>query len=302
MTDVTLLNKQFGIPGVAQIVTGNGGLPAVQVTNTNDGTTGTIYLHGGHVTAWKPAENQEVLWCSKNSWWEPDKPIRGGVPICFPWFGAREGDATAPSHGFARILPWELESVNSQSGEVTVVVSLKSSTATRKYWPDKFLLRHRVTFGPELVMQLELTNLGNTPMIVEEAQHTYFHVGDVRQIRITGLENVKYISSVENVRDKSHAHAIVIEAETDRRYVNTTGTIVLEDRSLNRRITLKRHNSKTAVVWNPWIAKAKAMPDFSDEEWPEMMCIETANVRELPAKVGPQETHVMASRISVQSM
>ncbi|MCL2639216.1 MAG: D-hexose-6-phosphate mutarotase [Phycisphaerales bacterium] len=294
MIDVALLNQQFGIPGVAQVVSGNGGLAAVQVTAS--AATGTIYLQGGHVAAWKPVGAEEVLWCSKASWWEAGKPIRGGVPICFPWFS----NAGTPAHGFARLLPWELEAVDERNGEVTVVMSLRSSEATRQYWPHDFLLRHRVTFGAELVMQLELTNLGDTPLVAEKAQHTYFHVGDVRQIGITGLENVKYISVVEDVQDKSHAEAIAIEAETDRRYVNTEGVIVLEDWSLNRLITLRRYNSQVAVVWNPWVAKAKAMPDFGDDEWLEMMCIETANVREFPAKVAPRGMHVMTSRVSVE--
>jgi glucose-6-phosphate 1-epimerase len=301
--DVSSLNKQFAIPGVAEIISANGGLPAIHVTAKN--AAGDIYLHGGHVTSWTPAGAQDVLWCSKKSLWQPDKPIRGGVPICFPWFGPKADDPTAPPHGFARLLPWQLESIKQQNGEVTVTVLLRSGDATRKWWPHDFELRHRVTFlgsGPELVMQMELTNRGNTELAAQEAQHTYFAVGDVRQILIRGLAAVTYRSKVEAVAARTHTSDIRITSETDRLYLDTPTPIIIEDPVLQRRISLTKQNSRTTVVWNPWIAKAKAMPDFADDEWSGMICVETCNVAEFAARVAPGKTHIMASTLRVDRL
>ncbi len=298
--DVSALNRKFGIAGVAEVVAANGGLPAVRVRGKNG--SGEIYLHGGHVTSWTPAGGRDALWCSKKSMYEKDKPIRGGVPLCFPWFGPKADDASAPPHGIARLMAWELESIREQGGDVTVVVALRSDASTKKWWPHDFVLRHRVTYGRELLMQMELTNSGNAPLTVQEAQHTYFAVGDARQIVIRGLAGVTYRSKVENVTAAKQEGDIRITAETDRVYLDTQSAVIIEDPSYKRRIAIHKENSKTTVVWNPWIAKAKAMPDFGDDEWPEMVCVETCNVGDFAVQLKAGETHIMGTRLKVESL
>src|ERR1051325_4132954 len=182
MSQIQTWNERVGISGVAEVIADRGGLPAVWVEGKrNGGATGTVYLHGAHVAAWRPGLSgmggDEVLFLSNKSAWGGGKPMRGGVSLCFPWFGPRANDPAvaagrpaSPMHGFARLMEWELESIAQGAGGVTVTLGLKSNEATRAAWPHDFLLRHRVTFGRELVMALEMTNTGKTPLTFEEAQ------------------------------------------------------------------------------------------------------------------------------------
>jgi glucose-6-phosphate 1-epimerase len=289
--------QRFAIPGFAEIVAGRGGLPAVRVDGPQ--AAGMVYLHGGHVAAWAPAGFDEVLWLSAKSLWEADKPIRGGVPICFPWFGPRAG---AAAHGFVRQNPWKLESVEQDEGAVTVTLAIDNTMASHSTWPSAYLLRHRITFGSTLTMRLELTNTGTAALTAEEALHTYFGVADVRQARVVGLSGVQYVDKTDNLRQKTQEGNIHITAETDRVYLDTLGTVMVEDPVKKRRIMIAKERSRDTVVWNPWVAKAKAMPDYGDEEWPGMICVETCNVGQHAVAVGPGQTHVMTARISVSKI
>jgi len=311
--NIAELNRQFAIPGIAEVITGSGGLAAVRITAPD--AKGTLYLHGGHVTSWTPAGNDDVLWISGKSIWQPDKPIRGGVPICFPWFGARRNDPASPAHGFARLRTWELESIEQKAGAVTVTVFLTSDPDIQKTWPHDFLLRHKVTFGKELIMSLEFKNtapqnrtrsvsegLQDQSVKFEEAQHTYFAVGDVRQVKVKGLAGARYLDKTDNLKQKEQTGDLAITAETDRPFFDTAAPIILEDPSKSRKITLTKEGSRSTVVWNPWIAKARAMADFGDDEWPRMLCIETCNVGVDAVKVAPGQTQLMASYLRVDPL
>jgi glucose-6-phosphate 1-epimerase len=289
--------QRFALPGAAQIVAGRGGLPMVQVQSP--AASGAVYLHGGHVAAWKPAGFEEVLWLSAKSHWDAGKPIRGGVPVCFPWFGPRP---EASAHGTARLQSWDLESIRQEVAGVTVCLRLQDDDSSRGFWPHAFLLRQRVTFGAELRMALELTNTGTATLTAEEALHTYFAVGDVRQVRILGLSGVDYLDKTDNARQKRQQGDITITAETDRVYLNTVSAGTVEDPGKGRRIVISKENSRDTVVWNPWIAKAKAMPDFGDEEWPGMLCVETCNVAAHGVTLAQGQTHVMQARIAVAKL
>ncbi len=299
MSEIHALNQQFAIPGVAEIAPGHGGLPSIQIS-AREICTGAVYLHGAHVAQWRPAGFDEVLWLSDKSAWENGNAIRGGVPICFPWFGPRKDYPQSPAHGFARLREWTLESLSQTAAGISVVLAFKSDAATLEQWPSAFVLRHRITFGRELSMELELTNTGNVPLTAEEAQHTYFSVGDVRQIRIAGLEGTRYIDKVDGFKEKKQSGEITITSETDRVYLDTAAPVTLADPVKRRRITVHKENSLATVVWNPWIAKAKAMPDFGDEEWPHMACIETASVGAYSITLAPGQIQTMRSRIAVQ--
>jgi glucose-6-phosphate 1-epimerase len=296
------LNTKFAIKGTAEIAPAKGNLPAITLFGKGDGPLGLVYLHGAHVAAWRPPGFEEVLWLSKDSAWQDGKPIRGGVPICFPWFGSRKDDPKAPAHGFVRLSQWSqwsLDSITKTPDGATVSLSTKSSDTIRASWPHDFLLRHIITFGQKLTMSLELTNTGNAPLTVEEAQHTYLSLADVRQARVKGLQNVKYIDKTDAMKEKTQEGDITISAETDRIYLDTTSPITLEDNARKRKITITKTNSKTTVVWNPWIAKAKAMPDFGDDEWPTMICIETCNVAAFALTLKPGEKQTMTTQIEV---
>ena len=294
------LDRRFGIPGLARVVEGNGALAKVAVTA--DVANGEIYLHGGHVTSWKPLGQEEVLFVSTHSRWEERRAIRGGVPVCFPWFGAKADDPQAPAHGFVRTKAWQLESIRQTEDTVTVSMFTESDETTTAVWPASFRLVHRATFGPVLSLELLMTNTGETPLRFEEALHAYFRVGDVERARVKGLDGVSYFDKTDNDLRKSQAGDITISAETDRVYFDTLGPVELEDPSLRRRIRVEKSNSSDTVVWNPWVDKAKALPDLGDDEWKQMVCIEGSNAGQAAVGLPPGAQHSMTVTVRVSRL
>ncbi len=299
-TTIAELDRRFRILGVAQLVAGNGGWPKVQVSAP--AAAGEIYIHGAHVTSWKPAGSEEVLFASPHSIWLEGKAIRGGVPICFPWFGDKAGDPHAPAHGFVRAKNWQLDAVEQHGDAVSVSMSTLSDDSTRQWWPADFRTSYRVTFGRELVLELTTTNTGSSPLRLEEALHTYYSVGDATRARIAGLDGAHYIDKTDSFREKLQAGDVVIAAETDRVYLNTQHPLELSDPVLQRRITVAKENSRTTVVWNPWKEKSRELKDLGGDQWPNMLCIEASNVGEFAVEVAPGEQHTIQARTSVRSI
>lgn len=281
----------------ASVAAGNGGLEKVSVESAD--ASGEIYLHGAHVTSWKPAGREEVLFLSSGSRWEDGRAIRGGVPICFPWFGAKAGDSQAPAHGFVRTKGWQLESIARVEGGVQVSMFTESNEETKRWWPADFHLAYRVTFGSELTLELEATNTGNDSSRFEEALHAYHKVGDILKARVRGLDAVEYIDKTDSNRKKVQSGEIAVVSETDRVYLNTQAAIELEDPVLHRRTRVEKQNSRTTVVWNPWIEKAHSLPDLADKEWIEMVCIETSNVGDFAVELAPGQQHTMKATLRV---
>jgi glucose-6-phosphate 1-epimerase len=185
-------------------------------------------------------------------------------------------------------------------GVVRVVFALSSDDTTLKLWPHPFALRMTFLIGGALDMELEVRNPADAPFTYEEALHTYFAVGDVRQASVDGVENVDYIDKADGFKRKTQpAEPVRIAAETDRIYLNTRSACVVRDPVLKRAITVRKENSDTTVIWNPWIAKAKALPDFGDEEWPGMLCVETANAGDQAVRLPAGGTHRLRTRIEV---
>jgi glucose-6-phosphate 1-epimerase len=294
------LDRRFAIPGVANVVTENGGLPKVTIATPN--AVGEMYLHGAHVTGWQPRGAERVLFVSSKSHWESGRAIRGGVPICFPWFGNKADNPQAPAHGFVRTTEWQLESIGQSGDAVTVSMFTGSNDDTKKWWPADFRLFHRATFGAQLILELALTNTGTSPLRFEEALHAYFRVGQIDKARVQGLNDVEYLDKTDSNRKKTQRGLIEIVSETDRVYLNTAGAIELQDQSLGRRVAVVKENSLNTVVWNPWIEKAKAMADFGDAEWRQMICIEASNVADCAVQLEPGQQHTMRTIVRVADL
>jgi glucose-6-phosphate 1-epimerase len=290
-------DRRFEIPGTAQIVEGNGGLPKVRITSP--AVEGEMYLHGAHITSWKPAGREEVLFLSSRSRWEDGHAIRGGVPVCFPWFGGKANDPNAPAHGFVRTKAWQLESIAQVGDAVTVSMFTESNASTKRWWSADFRLVHRARFGSELSLELVLTNTGTTPLRFEEALHTYHRVGDVQKARVQGLDTVRYLDKTDSNQEKTQGGEIVIVSETDRVYLNTQHALELEDPILHRRIRVTKENSLTTVVWNPWVQKAKTFADLGGDEWTQMICIESSNVGDFAVDLAPGQQHTMKAIVRV---
>lgn len=247
-----------------------------------------VCRHGAHVTHYQPRDAAPVLFMSRESLFAPGKPIRGGVPVIFPWFGAKPDNPAAPSHGLARISEWNVES--STPAALTLRLNL-----------NEFALCYRVSISGELRLALEVENKSAEPARFEEALHTYLAVSDVRRVTIEGLAGATYLDKVDGFKQKTQdAPPIRISGETDRVYLNTRATCIVHDPGARRRIVVSKTGSDSTVVWNPWIAKAKALPDFGDDEWPQMLCIETANVAANAVTLAPGQVHIMEAAIRVE--
>ena len=293
-------DHRFEIPGTAQVVEGNGGLPKVRITSPE--VVGEMYLYGAHVTSWKPVGGEEVLFLSSQSRWEHGHAIRGGVPVCFPWFGDKADDPKAPAHGFVRAKAWQLESIAQVGAAVTVSMFTESNEDTKRWWPAEFRMVHRATFGSELSLELVVTNTGTTSLRFEEALHAYHRVGNITDGRLRGLDKVHYLDKTDSNRKKIQHGEIVIVSETDRVYLNTRDTIELEDPVLYRRIRVTKENSLTTVVWNPWVQKAHSLADLADDEWTQMICIESSNVSDFAVDLAPGQQHKMKAIVRVADL
>jgi glucose-6-phosphate 1-epimerase len=160
------MSMTFDLPPSVQLGPGRNGLPRLTVSTAR--ATGEVYLHGAQVTAWRPSGADPVIWVSRDSQFQADKPIRGGVPICFPWFGAHASDASAPMHGFARLSEWTLAGAEDRGGEVHLTYLLThDGTSHRSAWPHPFKAEYRVTVGERLAMALDVTNTGDAPVTFE---------------------------------------------------------------------------------------------------------------------------------------
>jgi glucose-6-phosphate 1-epimerase len=284
------------IPGVAAFVDGLGGLAVLEIHSPL--ATARIFLHGAQLTAWQPAGLEPVIFTSAESLYEEGKAIRGGVPVCFPWFGPRDGQ---PAHGFVRNKNWSVESLmRLADGAVRATFVTASDDATLARWPHAFVARLTCTVGATLTMELEVENTSAAPFTFSEALHTYFVVGDARQASVTGLESTQYRDFPDRSKLSLQSGPIQFTEETDRVYVNTRATCVLHDPVMGRRIVVEKSGSDSTTVWNPWIAKSAALADFGDDEWLRMVCIETVNAAENSVTVAPGERHRMTALISVE--
>jgi glucose-6-phosphate 1-epimerase len=299
-TLVADLRKRFATPGVT-FEPGQGGLARVSVATP--AADAHVYLHGAHVTHYQPRGRRPVLFMSGSSHFAPGKPIRGGVPVILPWFGANAKDAKAPAHGFARTQAWNLREVKRREGDgaVNVSLSLRPSPASHALWPHEFEATFDVTVGAALEMALHVRNTGASAFTFEEALHTYLAVNDVRKVTVEGLAGRQYIDKVDGAKRKTQPPgAMRIEGETDRVYLNTPDTVTVNEQTPGgRRLSVWKQNSAAIVVWNPWVAKAAAMADFGDDEWPGMICVETANVADHAVTLAPGQSHVMRAVVRV---
>ena len=295
------LNQRFAIPGHVTFKEGPGGLTVAEVANSL--AESTIALQGAHIMTFTPRGQEPVVWLSKFAKFAPGKSIRGGVPICWPWFGPHATDATLPGHGFARTVMWEvLESGTTPDGATFLRFGLIENDATRAQWPHASTVQLEVTVGSALRVELVTRITGKESFVLGEALHTYFHISDVAKMKITGLEGCDYLDKVGGTARKTQQGAIVIEGEVDRVYLNTSADCLIEDSGFKRRIRVAGQNTRSAVVWNPWIEKADKMGDFGPEGHRGMVCVETANAVENVVTVKPGEEHRLVAIYSAEVM
>ncbi|HEX5690363.1 MAG TPA: D-hexose-6-phosphate mutarotase [Roseiflexaceae bacterium] len=297
--DLQSLNETFAITNQVAFAAGPGGLAFAEVRNRH--ASATISTYGAQILSFQPHDQQPVLWRSAHSYYQQGKAIRGGVPICWPWFGPHPTDPSKPSHGFARTAAWRvLATAALADGATQIRLRLRDSEATYELWPHSFDVRAVITVGPQLRVELIARNYGDTPYTFGGALHSYFAVADVGAISIRGLEDHEYIDQLDGQRKTQHG-PITIAGETDRVYLASTETCVIDDPGMARRISIAKSGSRSTVVWNPWIEKAQRLADFGDDEYREMVCIETANALDDSVTVAPGGEHRLVAMIGVES-
>ncbi len=265
------------------------------------GSEALIYLHGAHLASFRTSEHGELLWLSDQAVYSAGKAIRGGVPVCFPWFGPHATRGDVPAHGFARTSEFRFEGSEMRGDDLVAELSLVSSAATLALFPHPFSARLRLRIGRKLSVAFEVENTGTTAFEYELALHSYLGVSDVRDVQLLGLAGASYDDKVSGDRSVVQgAEPLRFVAETDRVYVSTARVAVL-DSARKRRLLIDKTCSATTVVWNPWVDKAKRMADFGDDEWPGMLCAEAANTGPHRIQLSPQHRHSMTTTISAET-
>ncbi len=279
--------RKLEIPGRIALVSGNGGLAKISITS--NASTAEIYPHGAHVTGFQKNGGPPLLFLSAKSRFAPGEPIRGGVPICFPWFGNRDGE---PSHGFARITEWELVKTSAAADGVVTLRFRLPEIPARAAWSN-LRTEFVVTVAGTLTLELIATNVSpDKTLEIENCLHAYFHVGDIGAVSITGLRGAPFLDNAgggNGARKVENDPVLRVTKETNRIYPDSSGPVEIHDAKLRRKIRVEKFNSRSTVVWNPWTTQ-KLSDDFDPAEHKQMLCVESGNVKPNKISLAPGKT------------
>ncbi|KAB0317563.1 D-hexose-6-phosphate mutarotase [Vibrio diabolicus] len=260
--------------------------------------TAGISLHGGHVVSFTPAGHEDLIWMSEKAIFDGKKALRGGIPVCWPWFGR----IAAPAHGFARTAEWELVEHRENDNGVIVELALFPTEEIHDIWPHMFDARLVVEVGDELKVTLKVMNIDDEAWTFSGALHTYLNVGDIKQAQTTGM-GAEYIDSLKADAVCQGGDVLQLTDTIDRVYTQPEAKILVKDPELNRTLSVENHGHNSAVLWNPWAEGAKGMADMADDGYQTMLCVEStvhAPSIEQGKALQPGETHELVTVISVQ--
>jgi glucose-6-phosphate 1-epimerase len=300
MTRETGPYDRFRIPGHVSIEPGAGGLPLVRLRNEH--AEAAIYIYGAHIAAFKPRDHEEALWLSPYSYFEEGKPIRGGIPICFPWFGPHRSRADLPLHGFVRTRMWEiLSAAMLPDGRTSLLLSLKDDEGTRAVWPFRFRLEFSIILGETLEMALLIENRGEEPFACEEGFHTYFRVEDPAQCEVLNLDGLEYIDRVRGDARAFQSGALRLEGETVNAYMHAPAACELVDHRARRVLRVEQRRMDATLVWNPGPIAAAKNPEILDS-WNRFVCVESANCLDHSLAIEPGASHLGVAGLSVERL
>ena len=300
MITIETLNEKFGIAGKVKFCYGRGGLTEIAINTKN--AAADISLYGAHLLSFKTSGRQDIIWMSEKSLFEEGKAIRGGIPLCFPWFGPHTTDKTKPQHGFARLQYWEVMDVKENADEsIIVTLGLKESDASLQLWPYNFNATAQFIIGETLEVNLTVTNTDNKAFEYSDALHTYFNISNIDTIALEGLQEATYYEAFGTELKKQNSQLLYFNEETNRRYVNSTGNCIIHDKGYDRKISVHKTGSKVTVVWNPGEATAKTIGDITPDGYKTFLCVEPANA--YPGidmiTLAPGQTHTLSTAIKL---
>lgn len=275
------------LPATVRMVEKVEGYPVLQVVGRK--CRAEVALHGAHVISWIPAGEEEVLYVSPKAKFQEGESVRGGIPICWPWFNVHPLNPELPSHGFARNRFWNLEAVRETEESVEVEMSLEHDG-----WHATIFFE----LGKKLGISLTTRNLTGETRKLAGALHSYFAVGDLRETAVVGLDGVSYLDTVGTPTRQVQVGEICFKGETDSIY-DSEVCVTVSDKSRNRQIRIVKSGSPSTVVWNPWKEKAKRLEDLPDEDYLKFVCVETAISNQSAIPIGPGGSHTLATEIDV---
>ncbi|MGE8497428.1 MAG: D-hexose-6-phosphate mutarotase [Pseudomonas sp.] len=262
-----------------------------------------VSQQGAQLLSYQLDGEPPLIWLSEDAAYTPGQSVRGGAPICWPWFGDLRRNPlavqthfqsdTAPSHGLVRALDWQLLGIDEDDAAVTLKFLFDSSQTPLTGWPIAAQLHFEIRLGDDLRLTLETHNLSSEPLTISQALHSYFAVSDIHQARVEGLPDSRYIDTLDDWHEHRQDGDLHFSGETDRIYLDTPSRLSIVDPGWNRRIILDATGSRSAVLWNPWIDKSERLSQFANDAWQRMLCIETANVLDDALVVAPGERRAL---------
>lgn len=272
----------------------------------------SVALQGAQILYYIPSGRRPVIWLSEQAAYGTGQSVRGGVPVCWPWFGDLQKNparireqydrSEAPAHGAVRSLLWRLDHVSESADGVTLLLSVPA-TAMQTALPSLHAhLQLEIFIGKILRLSLTTTAQGESPVAISQALHSYLAVSDIGSVSVSGLENVPFIDTLQDWRIASSNVPVTFSGEVDRIYQGDIGTVRLVDPLWQREIAVQSQHSHSLVLWNPHIEKSKRLSQFSDDAWQRMLCVETANVMDDIVIIQPGEHHVLQVEISVKAL
>ena len=288
------LNAKFAIDGKLQFVEGPEACVMVDVTTRH--AKAIISTYGAQTLSYQPHQAaDDMLFLSPQSHYGNGKAIRGGVPICWPWFGDDPSGRGRPAHGFARNHVWQVNAVTlDDEDQITILMTLPNNMDFQGYWHSDFKLSIEIQIGKSLKISLTTENLDKDTFVISQALHTYFQVGDIEQVWLRGLDNYHYLDKTDSFHEKLQHDHVGFTQETDRIYLHSPEQLFIEDAALNRRIVIESHGSETTVVWNPW-HKASELADMADDAYQRFVCVETANAAGDSIHLAPGQSHTLTA-------
>lgn len=299
MIDIDELEDKFSIEG--EVGFGQLENELVFLTVSNKYADCDICLYGAHVTSFRPHKSMEILWMSPESNFEEGKAIRGGIPVCFPWFGPHKTDFTLPQHGFARLMYWDVLETNTlPSGETLIRLQLCSSKGTKTYWPHDFCAQLTLVVGLSLSITFKVTNTSSIPFDYTCALHSYFSLSSIDNLLIEGLQNTTYFNQLTGENGIQEEEILQIQEPTTRHYLDTESPVIIVDTIFRRRIRAAKTGSKVTTVWNPWEETCAAIADLPDDGYETFVCVEAVNAFNDVIRLSPEESHQTSALISLE--
>lgn len=288
-----------GLEGKATIDEPVPGYPVIKVRT--DQAEAEVALHGAQVLSWFPKGVEPVLFTSLKAVYEEGTALRGGIPICWPWFGPHPEDASLPAHGFARNRFWDLTSAEMTGPDAVLVFTLRPDDRTRALFPHEFELTATITIGTQLTVSLRTRNLGEQSFRIGGALHTYLKVGDISRVQIDGTKGGTFLDRIGEPTEREEMKSLKIDGEVDRIYPSMS-SMLLRDLSMNRGIFIDKSGSRSTVIWNPWKQKAAGIADLPNNAYKEFVCIEAANAWKDQPTVRPNMSHTLRTTIGLRPL